>query len=111
MIHQELMPFPQLTVAENIFMGHEPSRGFPGWIDRAHGGAGTRIQTRQIPGRERTGGPEGAGRTDLANALFGVAPADARDIRINERSVRIAHPRDASRRGESISARNSKCTR
>ena len=34
MIHQELMPFPDLTVAENIFMGQEPASRFPGWIDQ-----------------------------------------------------------------------------
>jgi inositol transport system ATP-binding protein len=34
MIHQELMPFPDLTVAENICMGRQPVRRFPGWIDR-----------------------------------------------------------------------------
>lgn len=33
MIHQELLPFLDLTVAENIFMGIEPVSG-PGWIDR-----------------------------------------------------------------------------
>jgi inositol transport system ATP-binding protein len=33
MIHQELLPFPALTVAENILMGQEPMRRF-GWIDR-----------------------------------------------------------------------------
>lgn len=33
MIHQELLVFPDLTVAENIFMGKEPVKGF-GWIDR-----------------------------------------------------------------------------
>jgi inositol transport system ATP-binding protein len=33
MIHQELLPFPDLTVAENIFMGREPVL-FPGWINR-----------------------------------------------------------------------------
>lgn len=35
MIHQELMPFPDLTVAENIFMGQEPVLPFLGWVDRA----------------------------------------------------------------------------
>lgn len=35
MIHQELLPFPDLTVAENIWMGQEPDRWLPGWIDRA----------------------------------------------------------------------------
>lgn len=33
MIHQELLSFPDLTVAENIFMGREPVV-FPGWINR-----------------------------------------------------------------------------
>src|SRR5205085_8016916 len=33
MIHQELLPFPDMTVAENISMGTEPVRAF-GWIDR-----------------------------------------------------------------------------
>jgi inositol transport system ATP-binding protein len=35
MIHQELMPFPELSVAENICMGREPTRGFAGWLDTA----------------------------------------------------------------------------
>ncbi|MBI4875547.1 MAG: sugar ABC transporter ATP-binding protein [Acidobacteria bacterium] len=34
MIHQELMPFPDLSVAENICMGREPARWLPGWLDR-----------------------------------------------------------------------------
>jgi inositol transport system ATP-binding protein len=34
MIHQELMPFPDLTVAENLLIGREPASRFPGWIDR-----------------------------------------------------------------------------
>ena len=33
MIHQELLTFPHLSVAENIFMGQEPSHF--GWIDRS----------------------------------------------------------------------------
>jgi ABC-type sugar transport system ATPase subunit len=33
MIHQELLPFPDLTVAENIWMGQEPVRAW-GWLDR-----------------------------------------------------------------------------
>jgi inositol transport system ATP-binding protein len=35
MIHQELLPFRDLNVAENIGIGREPTRWFPGWIDRA----------------------------------------------------------------------------
>lgn len=34
MIHQELMPFPDLTVAENLTIGREPTRRVAGWIDR-----------------------------------------------------------------------------
>ena len=34
MIHQELLPFPEMTVAENICMGAEPVGAF-GWLDRA----------------------------------------------------------------------------
>ena len=34
MIHQELLPFPDLSVAENICMGQEPTRWLPGWIDK-----------------------------------------------------------------------------
>ncbi len=34
MIHQELMPIPDLTVAENILLGCEPGSRLPGWIDR-----------------------------------------------------------------------------
>lgn len=33
MIHQELLVFPEMSVAENIFMGREPVTGL-GWIDR-----------------------------------------------------------------------------
>jgi inositol transport system ATP-binding protein len=34
MIHQELLPFPELSVAENIFMGHEPASQWLGWINQ-----------------------------------------------------------------------------
>lgn len=33
MVHQEIMPVPELTVAQNIFLGQEKTRTFPGWID------------------------------------------------------------------------------
>jgi inositol transport system ATP-binding protein len=32
MIHQELSPIPHMTVAENIFLGREPSYSFTGWV-------------------------------------------------------------------------------
>jgi inositol transport system ATP-binding protein len=34
MIPQELLPFRDLTVAENIWMGREPTRWLPGWLDK-----------------------------------------------------------------------------
>jgi ABC-type sugar transport system ATPase subunit len=34
MIHQELMPVPDLSVAENLLLGREPCGRFPGTIDR-----------------------------------------------------------------------------
>ena len=34
MIHQELMPVPDLTVAENILLGREPASRLLGWINR-----------------------------------------------------------------------------
>ncbi len=34
MIHQELNLLPELSVAENIFLGHEITRGPLGWVDR-----------------------------------------------------------------------------
>lgn len=37
----------------------------------------------------------GAGRTDVANALFGIAPPDAGTIRLNGRPVSIGSPREA----------------
>ena len=33
MIHQELQVVPELTVAENIFLGREETRWVPGWLD------------------------------------------------------------------------------
>lgn len=33
MVHQEIMPVPELTVAQNIFLGQEKTKTFPGWID------------------------------------------------------------------------------
>lgn len=34
MIHQELMPVPEMTVAENLLLGREPRGRLPGTIDR-----------------------------------------------------------------------------
>ncbi|WP_425462675.1 sugar ABC transporter ATP-binding protein [Melghirimyces algeriensis] len=34
MIHQELNPIPEMTVAENIFLGREPVYGKTGWVNK-----------------------------------------------------------------------------
>lgn len=34
MIHQELMPFPNMSVAENILMGRDPNARALGWVNR-----------------------------------------------------------------------------
>jgi ABC-type sugar transport system ATPase subunit len=41
----------------------------------------------------------GSGRTDVAKALFGAAPADSGEVLIAGTAVRIASPRDAVRAG------------
>jgi len=51
MIHQELMPFPALSVAENILMGCEPTRGRVGWIDRGKLFAQARTALQRLGGR------------------------------------------------------------
>ncbi len=45
------------------------------------------------------GGLMGAGRTDVVNAIFGLAPPDAGEIQVQGRTVRIRHPGDAIRAG------------
>ena len=45
------------------------------------------------------GGLVGAGRTDVARALFGIAPAEAGTIAVNGRAVAIGDPADAIRLG------------
>src|SRR5690242_21748238 len=34
MVHQHFMLIPVFTVAENIMLGHEETRGVSGWLDR-----------------------------------------------------------------------------
>lgn len=47
MIHQELLVFPELTVAENIFMGREPAAGL-GWIDRKRLNREAKVLMKQL---------------------------------------------------------------
>jgi inositol transport system ATP-binding protein len=41
----------------------------------------------------------GAGRTDIINAIYGLCPADAGQVSVSGRNVRLKHPRDALRAG------------
>ena len=41
----------------------------------------------------------GAGRTEVARAVFGADPIDSGEIRVNHRKVHIRHPKDAVRHG------------
>src|SRR5208283_5368430 len=41
----------------------------------------------------------GAGRTEVANAIFGLAPADSGEILVDGRTARIRKPADAIRLG------------
>jgi rhamnose transport system ATP-binding protein len=45
------------------------------------------------------GGLVGAGRTDVARAIFGISPAQKGTIMINERKVNISNPADAIKLG------------
>jgi ABC-type sugar transport system ATPase subunit len=45
------------------------------------------------------GGLMGAGRTDVLNVIYGLAPANAGEIRVRGRIVRIRRPGDALRAG------------
>jgi inositol transport system ATP-binding protein len=68
MIYQELLPFLDLSVAENIFMGQEPLSRFPGWIDK-------RALHRESEGV-------------LSRLGIGLAPNSAmRNLRVAERQV------------------------
>jgi inositol transport system ATP-binding protein len=103
MIHQELLPFPEMTVAENIFMGQEPvfsqtlARA-AGWVDRR----AMNQQARQLLDRLGVGAPPERLMKQLSVAqMQGVEIAkalahDARLIIMDEpTSALSAHETDA----------------
>jgi rhamnose transport system ATP-binding protein len=63
--------------------------------------SGVRDVTLQVRAGEVLGlaGLVGAGRTELARILFGITPADAGEILLNGKPVRIRSPREAVKHG------------
>jgi inositol transport system ATP-binding protein len=64
MVHQELLPFPELSVAENICMGREPTSWFPGWLDRT----AMNREARRLLGRLGSSLPPDRGMKQLSVA-------------------------------------------
>src|SRR5207249_3830539 len=59
-------------------------------------GVSLEVRAREVLG---LAGLVGAGRTELARILFGVTPADSGEVRLNNRPVHIASPRQAVEAG------------
>ena len=53
----------------------------------------------------------GAGRTELARTIFGLDPADAGEIRLRDRAVRISGPTQAIESGNRVRSGRSEATR
>ncbi|MDH3300747.1 MAG: sugar ABC transporter ATP-binding protein [Acidimicrobiia bacterium] len=99
----------ELMVREMV--GRDPSEFFvrtrtePGDVVLSVDGLGRRGVFRDVSFEVRRGevlgfaGLVGAGRTDIALALFGVAPADEGTITVNGTPVTIGSPTDALRHG------------
>ncbi|MFO1339923.1 MAG: sugar ABC transporter ATP-binding protein [Burkholderiaceae bacterium] len=78
-IHQELALVPLLSIAENIFLGHEPARG--GVVDEAAAHALTRELLRRVGLDQRPGtlvGGLGVGQQQLVE----IAKALSRQVRL-----------------------------
>jgi ABC-type sugar transport system ATPase subunit len=81
LIHQELMPFPEMTVAENLFAGREPVRGWLRWIDRGR----MRRRTRELLGEVGIDADPDARMGDLTVAQMQgveIARALAHEVRV-----------------------------
>ncbi len=78
MIHQELLPFPDLTVAENICMGMEPTRWLPGLVNKRAMNA----KAQELLDRLRSSAPPTRDMKDLSVAemqIVEIAKALARE--------------------------------
>jgi ribose transport system ATP-binding protein len=86
MIFQELSLAPHLSVAENVLLGHEPTRG--GLLDRREMQRRAREALRQV----------GRGELDLGRAVGALPPADqqlveiARSIALSARVIVLDEP-------------------
>ncbi len=81
MIHQELLPFPEMTVAENIFIGREPASSFVGWIDQGS----MRREAERLLSRLGAAFPPGMPMKELSVAgmqMVEIAKALAHEARI-----------------------------
>ena len=81
MIPQELLPFRELTVAENISMGREATRRFPGWLDHA----AIRAEAVRLLGRLGVSIPPGRKMRELSAAemqTVEIAKALAHNARV-----------------------------
>ena len=56
-VYQEFNLVPQLSVAENIYLGQEPVRGWLGWVDRGRRSAAARELLRSLDIAVPPGGP------------------------------------------------------
>lgn len=48
MVHQEIMPIPELTVAQNIYLGKEVTKNIPAWLDDREIAEKARDQLRKL---------------------------------------------------------------
>jgi ABC-type sugar transport system ATPase subunit len=94
MIHQELLTFPDLTVAENICMGQEPVGRFPGWLDRS----AMRRQAQQLLARLGI-------EIDPARPMRGLTVAEQQSVEIAKALARRASLIIMDEPSSSLSAR------
>ncbi len=94
-----------LMVGRELNLAAPVSPGEKGEVALEAIGLGRAGRFRDVSFRVRRGevlglaGLMGAGRTEVLSALFGLAPADAGEIRVAGRPARISSPRDALARG------------
>ena len=96
----------QRMVGREVSHIYPPAEGAPGTVVLALSSLGCREGgvhgvTLEVRAGEVVGlaGLVGAGRTELARVLFGLTPADAGEIRLHGKPVRLESPREAIAHG------------